>query len=404
MNSNKNLSAIFPLFLAVFIDCIGLSLVFPILTPLFYDSSGILPVNDSETLRSILFGITLAMWPLAMFFATPILGELSDEIGRKKILVFCLGLVGISYFLSGIAVLADSVSLMIVSRFLAGLCAGCVPVAQAAVIDICPPDQKPKYLSLLLFPASLGFVAGPLFSTLLGNARWISWFGLWTPLFFAGILALFNAALLWATLQETHVKVGKLHLNIMGAVHLFVDAFNNKAVRFLSLIFLLFEFAWGLYFQYISLFMLHAFHYNATQIGWFMAWLACGFAVAFLIIIPWLSKHFKNLPVIRVSFVVSAVFMAVCVLCPWASIVWLATFIACAANGVLYSFLLSICSDTVGPERQGWIMGVTAAVTALAFAVTALLTGLLSLISVGTPLYVASAAMVVATLLTFRFL
>ena len=155
-----NLRAVLPLFLVIFIDAMGLAIMFPILTPIFMNlhvHGGILAAGASLLVRNIFYGVTLCIFPLFMFFGTPFLGDLSDHIGRKKVLIICLLGATVSYFLSGLSVDFKVVWLLLVSRAVAGFTAGSQPIAQAAIIDVSPPDKKALNLSLLLFPAALGF-------------------------------------------------------------------------------------------------------------------------------------------------------------------------------------------------------------------------------------------------------
>lgn len=403
MTKQRNIRALLPLFLVVFVDAIGMGIIIPILTPLMFSPAGMLTAHASPFIREFFYGITLAIFPLSMFFSLPILGELSDEIGRKKIIIFCLSGIAISYFLSVTAVWFNSVSLLILSRSLAGLCSGSVATAQAAIIDVCPAKEKTRYLSLLLFPVALGYIAGPVLSALISNQRLISWFGLWTPLLFAGLLATVNLGLLLCSFHETHhTKQGKISLNLHRAIHLFIDAFRNANIRLLSSVFLLFQISWALYFQYISLFMLHKFNYDSNDLGYLMAFLAVGFAVAFLYLIPLLSRYYTNLALLKASLIVCAGATLVSALSPFANLIWLSTFVAAVSDAVAYSTSISLFSDAVDETQQGWIMGITAAVYSLAFAFTAVASIFLAMISANVPLLCAFIAMLGAAIFSFK--
>jgi DHA1 family tetracycline resistance protein-like MFS transporter len=66
-----------PLFMVIFLDVAGIILVLPVLTPLILQTdSGIVHAGTPLILRDFLYGLSLAIFPLFMFFSTPILGEL----------------------------------------------------------------------------------------------------------------------------------------------------------------------------------------------------------------------------------------------------------------------------------------------------------------------------------------
>ena len=80
-----------PLFLVLVIDTMGIGLIFPVLSPLFMSkTSGIIPAHLSIGARDLLYGLTLASYAIFMFVGAPFLGDLSDHLGRKKVLLICL--------------------------------------------------------------------------------------------------------------------------------------------------------------------------------------------------------------------------------------------------------------------------------------------------------------------------
>src|ERR1700733_3216111 len=103
MSSRNNfLIAAAPLLLILFIDGMGLGLVFPILNNLIVDThSHFIAASLSEHARDLIFGVIVAIFMLSWFFGAPYLGDLSDNIGRKKSLMICLIGQEIGYLISG---------------------------------------------------------------------------------------------------------------------------------------------------------------------------------------------------------------------------------------------------------------------------------------------------------------
>jgi DHA1 family tetracycline resistance protein-like MFS transporter len=131
------LAAAAPLFLVLFIDGMGLGLLFPILNALIMDpSGGILAHSVSVDARNFIFGGIISIFMLCWFFGAAYLGDLSDQVGRKKSLLICLLGAFLGYLLSAIAVICGSFSLLIIGRIIAGFTSGSQPIAQAAIIDI----------------------------------------------------------------------------------------------------------------------------------------------------------------------------------------------------------------------------------------------------------------------------
>lgn len=398
------LSAVLPLFLVIFIDGMGMGIIFPILNPVYMDPiHGILSANASEAVRTFMYGLTLFMFPLCMFFSTPVLGDMSDSAGRKKILLFCLLGAALGYLVSGVGVAMHSVLLLLLGRVVAGFTAGSQPVAQAAIIDIAPPEKRAQYLSWLMFPASLGFVAGPLLSGYLADSRLVSWFGLTTPLYFAAIISLLNAIYLVFAFFDTKALSAKRKVVLHQALGLFLGAFKNRDIRILSLAFLSMGLGWGTYFQYISLYLTQHFHYSAQTLGLFMGVIGLGFAIGFIAIIKYMVKYFKLSSGISLCWLVSAIGVAVTVMCVASWPAWIMGFFVGIFMAVSYAGTLTLYSQSVGEEHQGWVMGVAMSVVAFGFAVMSIVPSWLSQLASWVPLVTSSVLLLIAAILMAWF-
>src|SRR3990167_4151274 len=143
MQTKSNFSVIMPLLVVIFIDTLSGTLLGPILPTLFVASpDSILSPDVSPMARYFLFGFTSSIFFIATFFACPILGDLSDRVGRKKIMMISLLGAFIGYLLSVVAILFHTISLLLLSRVIAGVTAGSVSAAKAAVIDVCTEKDR----------------------------------------------------------------------------------------------------------------------------------------------------------------------------------------------------------------------------------------------------------------------
>lgn len=177
-------SASFIIFLIVFLDLLGVGIIAP-LTPYI--------VRDFDSSGTAVAILTLS-YSAAQFLATPILGVLSDRLGRRRVLIASiLGSAG-GYVLFATA---GSLHLLFLSRIIDGFTGGNISTAQAAIADVTPPKDRAKAYGLVGAAFGLGFLLGPTFSAVL------SMWGKYTPIWAAAGLSLFTAGLVWYALPET---------------------------------------------------------------------------------------------------------------------------------------------------------------------------------------------------------
>lgn len=147
MNKKASLNVIF---ITVFIDLMGFGILIPIL-PTF--GSKILHISDFE------IGIAVAVFSLMQFLFNPVLGKLSDRVGRRPIILLSLLTTAISYLIFSFT---DTFFLLLISRILAGLGGSNIGVAQAYIADITEKSERSKGMGIIGAAFGLGFVFGPL--------------------------------------------------------------------------------------------------------------------------------------------------------------------------------------------------------------------------------------------------
>ncbi len=134
-------------------------------------------------------GLLLATYSLAQLFASPLLGRLSDRLGRKPVILASLGVSSASYLILGAA---SSLPWLFLARALAGAMAGNIAAAQAYVADVSAPEDRARGMGTIGAAFGLGFVLGP---ALGGGLARVS---LRVPALAASFLSL--SALLWTAL------------------------------------------------------------------------------------------------------------------------------------------------------------------------------------------------------------
>jgi len=177
-----------PLWVTVAIDLVGFGIVLPIL-PRYAEDLEITPT---------VIGLLVASYSVAQMICSPLLGRLSDRIGRKPVLILSLCGTAAGSLLTG---LAGTVWLLFLGRIVDGASGASVSVAQAAVADVATPEERPRLLGLLGAAFGVGFVVGPAIGTLaaLGGPH--------IPFLVAAVISSTNALVAVRRLPETHPMV-----------------------------------------------------------------------------------------------------------------------------------------------------------------------------------------------------
>ncbi|OIQ31790.1 MAG: tetracycline resistance MFS efflux pump [Alphaproteobacteria bacterium MedPE-SWcel] len=173
----------------VMIDAMGIGLILPIMPSLLQE------VGGGSLADAALWGGILATGFAAMqFLFGPIVGSLSDSIGRRPVLLVSLVALALDYL---VMATAGTLWLMLLARMIGGITAATHATAGAYMADISRPEDKAQNFGLLGAALGAGFVLGPLLGGLLAEL------GTRAPFLAAAALCGANAALGWLVMPET---------------------------------------------------------------------------------------------------------------------------------------------------------------------------------------------------------
>lgn len=383
-NTLSKMQVILPLCMIIFIDTFAMTLVYPLFAPLFtlnIASGGFFAANVSLPLKDFFYGLTMAIYPIFMFFTAPLLGDLSDKIGRKKVLLICLLGAGAAAVFSGFAVIIHSFIIFFISRMIAGVVAGSLPVAQAAITDVSDENDKTINISLIGFSYTLGIVFGPIIGGILSDKNVVSWFNLATPFFVTTVFAIFNAVLLLLlfkeTLQNIEQNLRLKTLQIIKPILMFIEAFKNKIIRNVIFVCFFYMMGWNMYMQFIALHLFQNFKFTATEIGYFIGWIGIVMSFTAIVIIRILTKFLSTQKILLLAILFSILGILIGLM-QNVAFQWISAVPIAIGLGLAYATIVTLFSDAVAPNLQGWIMGVSASVMAAAAGVGGLLTGVVS--------------------------
>ncbi len=364
--------------LTLFVDMLGYGILIPVIPQLLGNQDSpysVLPQSFSLDQGYILLGFLVGIFPLMQFLSTPILGQLSDRHGRRKILALSLTGTCISYLAFAFAVMTRNIPLLFASRALDGVTGGNISVAHAAIADISTPENRARNFGLTGAAFGLGFIIGPYLGGKLSDPNVVSWFNISTPFWFAAILSLINVVFVLMLFPETLKHLQRTPIRWFKSVTNIVSAYTVKATRIPFLTTFLFQSGFTFFTTFFSIYLIRRFNFNQGNIGEYFAYIGLWMAFSQIFITPKITKLFAEYQILRVSIIGAGVLIAAHFL-PHnpSSLLFIAPFFAIFI-GLTQANITALISRSVGPEVQGETLGINSSVNALAQAIPPILSG-----------------------------
>ncbi|AXA34053.1 MFS transporter [Francisella adeliensis] len=390
----KNL-VIMILITTIIIDVMAAGLVFPIMPSLFFDNICVTFGDPGGNFQNWYYSIALSCWPLGLLIGCPIIGELSDKYGRKSILIIALISTFLSYLLSIYAIYSHNFIMFVASRFISGLAGGAFEIAQAAIIDMSDEESKSKNIGFVTMAASLGFVIGPVITSLVASVNVHHTL----PFAFAAVMAFINVIFVAIVMKKDLPKNPGLIIQIGSIYKTISFLVSDKRVRVIGVVYLLLQCGWGFYGQGVALFLDHVYDYSVADIGAFYALMGLSTAVACLVLQPKLFTKFSNSNVfVPAAIVLGVGSILVGVIGPQEG-QWILAVILSVSQLLCYTALLTMISSAVSSREQGKAMGAAGAGFGLAWFLNDLMMGHLSSTSPSAPITFGGGMFFVAVIL-----
>ncbi len=178
MSQKRQNSALTFIFITMLIDVTGLGIIIPVMPKLIMELSG-----ESLSSAARYGGWMIFAYAAMQFIFSPILGGLSDQYGRRPVLLFSLLGFGIDYIVLGFA---PTLAWLFVGRIIAGITGASFTTAGAYIADVSPPEKRAQNFGLIGAAFGLGFIMGPVMGGFLGE------YGARVPFFVSAGLTLIN--------------------------------------------------------------------------------------------------------------------------------------------------------------------------------------------------------------------
>ena len=336
------MAAILMLFL---IDAMGIGLMMPVMPDLIREVTG-----EDISRAAVWGGIMTTSFAVMQFVFAPTIGALSDQFGRRIVLVVSLVVMCADYLIMAVA---GSIWLLLVLRIISGITSANFAVGSAFIADISPPEKRAANFGLMGAGFGIGFVIGPMLGGLL------SVYGTRAPFYAAAALTAINVLFIYFVLPET-VKKRNFELPSWAKINplsAFSVVIKHKNLRLLLAIILLNETAFIVYPSVYSFFAIERFDWTPSQVGVSLALFGICMAFVQAIVIRVYLKYLGELKTVVVGLVLNIIVFSAMTFIETGWIA-LALIPISAMGAVILPPIKALMSKVTPDDAQGALLGV----------------------------------------------
>lgn len=382
------------LFLIVFIDLVGFGIVIPLLP--FY----------GEHFQADPFTVSLMMasYSLGQFVAAPLWGRLSDNIGRRPVLILSLFGAVLSYISLGFA---TTLWMLFAARIFGGLMAGNISTAFAYIADITTPENRAKGMGVVGAAFGLGFIAGPAIGGILAGPDPLT-ADFQTPAFAAAGMSVVALVMTFFLLKESlpaDVRAKRTQQPRQSRFKQLSDALGRPGVGLLIALSFLATFVFAGMETTFAMWSRRQFGWGPEQNGYLFAFVGIIAAVLQGGVVGRLAKRFGEGNLIVQGAFALALGMALIPFSTTVEMLLVAMVVVAYGFSVINPALNSLISLRTDAANQGQMMGVARSATTMARVVGPAFAGILfAQLGKEWPYYAGTVLMLVVAVLALRSL
>jgi DHA1 family tetracycline resistance protein-like MFS transporter len=364
MKKNKNQAALGFIFITMLIDVIGWGIIIPVIPGLIEE----LIQGDISEAAKVGGWITFA-YAITQFVFAPLIGSLSDQYGRRPIILISLLGFTLDYILLA---LAPSIAWLFIGRIIAGITGASITTASAYIADISTIENRAKNFGMIGAAFGLGFIIGPVIGGLLGQ------YGARVPFYAAAALCFLNFLYGYFILPESLPKEKRSVLNLKKANP--IGSFLHlkkypKLIGLASSMFLLYVASHAIQSNW-SFFTMYKFNWDEKMVGISLGVIGLFVALVQGVLIRWVNPWLGNEKSIYAGFFLYSLGMLLFTFAnqSWMMFIFLIPY---CLGGIAGPALQAVISIQVPETEQGKIQGtLTSLMSASAIVGPPLMTGI----------------------------
>lgn len=379
----RNNRSLFIVALIAVVNSLGYGIIIPIL----YTYSHNFGLSDFQN------GLLFSLFSVCQFFATPLIGRMSDKYGRRPLLIISILGTAVSFVITAFA---PSAIYLFIARALDGITAGNFPVISAVISDTTKVEDRAKGFGILSASFGFGFVFGPAISALtVGISPSL-------PFMVAAIISFIAVAMTFIFLPETNKHIGEVQEGSLFNFKKLYEALFDKnigSMLIITLIYFLAFFSFVYAFQPYSVKFLHL---QPTLISALFTMTGAIGLVGQFFLVDRVSKRFG----IPQAFTSSLVFLAVSFFVMFmfnSFIMFIVSLLMMSlSNSIVQPLTGAIISLETDAKSQGSILGLSASYSSIGQILGPIVGAALSGISLSVPFLASSILVIICVAISFR--
>lgn len=355
--SEKNRKTLYILIAGNFLICLGIGLVIPV-TPFIKNHYGYTTTQ---------MGIMTALFAFSQFIASPLVGRVSDKIGRKPLIVAGLFFYAVSEV---IFALSNSLLLFNVSRVVGGISAALfIPTSMALASDVTTTAQRAKVIGWISAAFSGGLILGPGLGGVLANIHYK------VPFWAAAALGLVSTLFTYLVMPKTEVKIEETEMTKFTKPNALKRVMTAPLVILFTMIFVA---AFGLQgFESIySIYVNQVFNFSLGTIALVLTFNGIFSLILQVFIFDFLVRKMGEVRLIGACFLIGAIFVFWITQAHTQIEVIIATLVVFSAFDVLRPAITTLLTKE-GKDNQGLINGLNMSLTSVGNVIGPIIAGML---------------------------
>ena len=391
------------LLLLAFLDSAAFGIVYPLFSSMLFDPQyHFLSPETASAVRGIWLGIFISSTPLVAMFLSPLVGKLSDTVGRRPVIIICLLFGALSWLGAAFSVAQESLYGIALARITMGASVASFGVANACIADISEHQHRGQRYSWMGMAFGAGYAVGPLMGGLFAaeTAMWTASFV--RPFVISSLFTLVNTLLVYTWLPET-LPAGK-PAREKRPFRSFLDEITSVDSKILTLLCatFLFVFGWSFYIDFIPAWWVEKFHMNATQVSLFYGYGALWYVMSCAIFVRPALRRYRPVSLfiwaaLALTCSIWTLFLTNTPVTYW----WLLPLQNIAAS-FLFPVAATAISEMAPQDHLGRIMGYHTSAEALGFGIGPLTCGPFLGIHLMMPVAIGGLAVLAAAALAVR--